>query len=141
MKPSCAAFIRTNRTLFAVAMLCVLAMKGFGFLGMASAIGKYPDTAHRSFAQAVLGAHCDQHRESGAPQDSQTHYSECCVLCSGAPRDASLDNPMAFSGVVALLTPRFETRTITTGLPQHDPLLASSAGLFTDWSPTAPPVV
>lgn len=139
MKPLFANYIRSNRTILAVAMLCFLAMKGIGFLGMASAVVKHLDGPNRSFAVAVLGAHCDHHPESGGPQDTYTHHTECCVLCSGAGRLASLDPSATVGVVVALLTPRAETVGLAIAFSFHDPLLSHSSGLFSDWSPTAPP--
>ncbi len=141
MRPPLANFIRSNRKFFAVVMLCFLAMKGLGFLGMASAIGKNPDTAPRSFALMVLGAHCDKHHESGAPQDTHAPRTECCVVCSGAGRLATLDDPAPMGVVVALLTPQAETLPTKIVFSLHDPLLSYSSGLFSDWSPTAPPAV
>jgi len=139
MKPPFANFIRTNRTFFAVAMLCLLAMKGIGFLGMASAVGKHLDGPNHSFVVAVLGAHCDHHRDSSAPDDTHTHHTECCVLCSGAGRLATLDPAATMGAVVAVLTPRTETIKSTITFSFHDPVPSYSSGLFSDWSPTAPP--
>jgi hypothetical protein len=68
MKQSFAHFIRTNRNALAVAMLCVLVLKGFSFLGMASSMAKYPEASNQYFSAAVLGAHCDQDRDAGLPQ-------------------------------------------------------------------------
>ena len=136
-----AIFIRSNRTFFAVAMLCLLAMKGFGFLGMASAVGKPIDGLDRSFALAIIGAHCDQHQENGLPQGTHAHHTECCVLCSGGAREAALIDVVSVGVVVAFLTPRLEKRPIIASFYRHDPPLAYSSGLFSDWSPTAPPLV
>lgn len=135
-----ANLIRSNRTFFAVAMLCFLAMKGFGFLAMASAIGKNPDITPRSFALAVLGAHCDRDHESGAPQDAHAHHAECCFICSGKSRQNTLGDPGFLGMVVALLTPRLENPPTIVSFTRHGPLLKNSSGLFSDWSPTAPPV-
>jgi len=141
MKPRFANFTRSNRSLFAVAILCVLAMKGFSFLCMASALAKHPGAMHQSLTLAILGTHCDQHQKSGSPEDQHAHHTECCVLCSGGTRDAVLDDPALTDILIALLTPRLEAPPVTFALSRHDPLLAFSTGLFSDWSPTAPPVV
>ena len=139
MKQSFAHFIRTNRKALAVAMLCVLVLKGFSFLGMASSMAKYPEASNQYFSAAVLGAHCDQGRESGLPQDTQAHHTDCCVLCSGASRDdASVGVPL-LGAVVALLTPQAEPRPIPVPYSPQEPRLAFSTGLFSDWSATAPP--
>lgn len=141
MKSPLATLIRSNRTFFAVAMLCVLVAKGFAFLGMASAIGKYQDASRHYFTAAVLGSHCDHDRDNDLPQGGQAHQTNCCILCSGATRDASLVDPTLTGEVIALLTPRAETLKITFASFRGDPPRAEATGLFSGWSPTAPPVV
>ena len=139
MKLSRAAFFRTNRTLFAVAMLCVLTLKGFSFLGMASSIAKHPEASNNYFSVVVLGGHCDQDRDNGLPHSGQAHHTECCVLCSGASRDQASADIVLLGAVIALLTPQTDPRPIPVSYSLLEPRLAFSTGLFSDWSATAPP--
>ena len=139
MKPQFAAFFRSNRTLFAVAMLCVLTLKGFSYLGMASSIAKHPEASNHYFSVAVLGGHCDQDRDNGLPHSGQAHHTECCVLCSGASRDQASADIVLLGAVIALLTPQTDPRPIPVSYSLQEPRLAFSTGLFSDWSATAPP--
>lgn len=139
MKQSFAHFIRTNRKALAVAMLCVLMLKGFSLLGMASSIAKHPEASNHYFSMAILGGHCDQDRDSGLPQDRQAQHTECCVLCSTAARDAALADMAAPGSVIALLTPVSEAGPLPVSYMLQEPRLAFSTGLFSDWSATAPP--
>ena len=139
MKYELARFIRTNRKALAVAMLCVLVLKGFSFLGMASSIAKYPEASSQYFSAAVLGTHCDKDPGDGIPQGKHVHHADCCVLCSSATRhEASADVAM-LGAVVALLTPQAESRPVPVSYSPQEPRLAFSTGLFSDWSATAPP--
>lgn len=139
MKSTFAAFFRSNRTLFAVAVLCVLMLKGFSYLGMASAVAKNPAGANHYFAAAVLGAHCSEEQGGNVPPGAPTHHSECCILCSGGTRDAALADILPSGSAIAVLTPRTAILTTRVSYPPQDPLLAVSTGLFSDWSATAPP--
>ena len=142
MKTQFAHFIRTNRKALAVAMLCVLVLKGLSFLGMASAMAKYPEATNQYFSAAVLGAHCDQDRNGGLPKGTQTHPTECCVLCSAASRDEAAVDVTLLGAVVALLTPQTELRPLAVSYSSpQEAQLTFSTGLFSDWSATAPPVV
>ena len=140
MKQSFAHFIRTNRNALAVAMLCVLVLKGFSFLGMASSMAKYPEASNQYFSAAVLGAHCDQDRDGGLPKGTHTHHTECCVLCSASSRDEAASDVTLLGVVIALLTPRTEVRALPVSYSPQERQLAFSTGLFSDWSATAPPV-
>ena len=140
MKTQFAHFIRTNRKALAVVMLCILVLKGFSFLGMASSMAKYPDASNQYFSAAVLAAHCDQERNGGLPQGTQSHHTECCVLCSGASRDEAAADVTLLGAVIALLTPQTEPRPLPVSYSPQEPRLAFSTGLFSDWSATAPPV-
>jgi hypothetical protein len=139
MKQSFAHFIRTNRNALAVAMLCVLVLKGFSFLGMASSMAKYPEASNQYFSAAVLGAHCDQDHDAGLPQGTHAHHADCCVLCSSATRDEASADVAMLGAVIALLTPQTEPRPVPVSYSPQEPRLAFSTGLFSDWSATAPP--
>ena len=139
MKTQFAHFIRTNRKALAVAMLCVLVLKGFSFLGMASSIAKNPEATNPYFAVAVLGGHCDHDRDGGLPQGTQTHQTECCVLCSAASRDEATADVSLLGAVIAVLSPQTEVRPLPVLYSPQETRLAFSTGLFSDWSATAPP--
>ena len=139
MKQSFAHFIRTNRNALAVAMLCVLVLKGFSFLGMAASIAKNPEATNPYFALAVLGGHCDHSRDDGLPQGTQTDHTECCVLCSAASRDEATADATLLGAVIALLTPQNAVLPLPVSHSPQGPRLAFSTGLFSDWSATAPP--
>jgi hypothetical protein len=139
MKTQFAHLIRTNRKALAVAMLCVLILKGFSFLGMASSIAKNTEATNTYFAAAVLGGHCDHDRDGTLPQGTQTHHMECCVLCSATSRDEAAADVTLLGAVIALLTPQTEARPLPVSFSPQEPRLAFSTGLFSDWSATAPP--
>ncbi len=141
MKTQFAYFIRRNRKALAVAMLCVLVLKGFSFLGMASAMAKYPEASNQYFSAAVLGAHCDQNRDDGLPQGTQSHHTECCVLCSSATRDTAAADVVLLGAVIAVLTPQTESGPLPVSFTPNNIILAFSSGLFSDWSATAPPAI
>ena len=139
MKTHFAHFIRSNRKALEVAMLCVLVLKGFSFLGMASALAKYPEASNQYFSASVLGAHCDHDRDGGLPQGTHKHHTECCVLCSAASRDVAAADVPLLGAVVALLTPQSEGRLLPVSYSRQGHRLVFSTGLFSDWSATAPP--
>ncbi len=139
MKPKFAYFIRRNRKALAVAMLCVLVLKGFSFLSMASAMAKYPEATNQYFSVAVLGAHCDQDHDGSLPKGTHAHHTECCVLCSAASRDEASADVTLLGTVIALLTPQTEARQLPVLYSPQETQLAFSTGLFSDWSATSPP--
>ena len=140
MKPLFARFIRSNRKALAVAMLCIFVIKGLSFLGMSSAIAKYPDGLDQHSATAILGAMCEAARNSEQPTTKQDHHKDCCILCSSGSRDDQAVIPTTLGDIVAVLMPLRKPEPIIVIFTQQDVHLAYSSGLLSDWSATAPPV-
>ena len=139
MKSQFAYFIRGNRKTLAVAMLCVLVLKGFSILGMASAMAKHAEATNQYFSVAVLDANCNQDRDANLPKGTHTHHTECCALCSAASRDEASADVTLLGTVIAVLTPQTEARQLPVLYSPQETQLAFSTGLFSDWSATAPP--
>jgi hypothetical protein len=137
MRGAFAHFIRTNRNAFAVAMLCVLVLKGFSFLGMAASIAKYPEASSQYFSAVVLGAHCEDRHNGEAPQDQGAHHADCCALCSSASRDVPLASVVTFGAVIALLAPTDERIPSPITLDSSNVRLMVSVGVLSRWSSEA----
>jgi hypothetical protein len=140
MRSLFAKFICSNRKALAVAMLCVLVVKGLTFLGMSSVIAKYPDGQDQHAATSFLGLICDQVKNTEQPTGKQKIHKDCCILCSSVSRHDLAVIPTTLGDVVAVFMPQRKPEPINIIFTQQDVYLAYSSGLLSDWSATAPPV-
>ena len=123
------------RKYVAVAVLCLFALRGLSFIGMAAAMAG-PNADNPVFAQIVLGDHCARAQDRSDAPAKQRAHSEHCVLCGSLARDA-----VALS--VLILTDAF-VRTPHVNVLSTPPindifLLTLAPGLIANWSATSPP--
>lgn len=121
------------RKTIAVAVLCLLVLRGMGFIGMATAIAaNHADSPF--FAHLVLGDQCAQPDGSDAPRKS-TH-SEHCVLCCSQVRDIFASCTSILAEVI-LCEPH--QAVATESHFEKMPHFVMAPGLIANWSATSPP--
>jgi hypothetical protein len=121
------------RKVIAVAVLCLLVLRGMGFIGMAAALAaSHADSPF--FAHVILGDQCSQPDGSDAPRKS-TH-SEHCVLCCSQVRDLIAPSTPILAEVI-LCEPHQGIATETRF--EKIPHFVKAPGLIANWSATSPP--
>ena len=126
----------TAHVMLVFAVVCLLAIQGFGIGGLRSAMsGTAIDGLHVTAQGAVIS--CANAVKSGAPTHGEHDQDQCCAFCAAQPDKTSFLAILAVARIIGFLSPE---KSSLPPIWSDQPYLAlHPLGWGSSWASTAPP--